>query len=116
RGQTDASRYGPAGTGRHGSPVARGSARRDRAASAVATRVCVLPPFATTAPDPHSKTPLEAPLVDRGACIIRAFFPACVTSHANVHVILLAAFFPLPRLRGKGGSRHSREPGESLCA
>ena len=28
-------------------------ARRDRAASAVATRVCVLHPFATTAPDPH---------------------------------------------------------------
>jgi len=45
-------------------------ARRDRSASAVATRMCVLHPFATTAPDPHSKTPLEAPLVDRGTCII----------------------------------------------
>ena len=66
RGQTDASRYDPAGTGRHWSPVTRGSARRDRAASAVAARVCVLHPVATTAPDPHSKTPLEAPLVDRG--------------------------------------------------
>src|SRR5436853_7398572 len=42
------------------------SARQDRAASAVAARVCVLHPVATTAPDPHSKTPLEAPLVDRG--------------------------------------------------
>src|SRR5947209_2110279 len=28
-------------------------ARRDRSASAVATRVCVLHPVATTAPDPH---------------------------------------------------------------
>src|SRR5947209_15483408 len=46
-------------------------ARRDRSASAVATRVCVLHPVATTTPDPHSKTPLEAPLVDRGAGIIR---------------------------------------------
>src|SRR4051812_25518001 len=45
----------------------------------VATRVCVLHPVATTAPDPHSKTPLEAPLVDRGGCIIRAEFAACVT-------------------------------------
>ena len=36
-------------------------ARRDRAASAVATRVCVLHPVATTAPDPHFRTPPEAP-------------------------------------------------------
>jgi len=34
RGQIDASRYGPAGIERHWSPVARGSADRDRAASA----------------------------------------------------------------------------------
>ena len=57
-----------------GSPVMRERAHRDRAASAVAARVCVLHPVATTAPDPHSKTPLEAPLVDRGARIIRAVF------------------------------------------
>jgi hypothetical protein len=41
------------------SPVARGSARRDRSASAVARWVCVLHPFATTAPDPHRRTPPE---------------------------------------------------------
>ena len=59
-------------------------ARRDRAASAVATRVCVLHPFATTAPDPHSKTPLEAPLVDRGARIIREVFRAGITYFREV--------------------------------
>jgi len=48
------------------SPSGARLARRDRAASAVATRACVLHPVATTALDPHSKTPLEAPLVDRG--------------------------------------------------
>ena len=59
-------------------------ARRDRAASAVATRVCVLHPFATTAPDPHSKTPLEAPLVDRGARIIRQVLTAGINYFRGV--------------------------------
>jgi len=56
------------------SPATRVSARRDRAASAASARVCVLHPSETTAPDPHSKTPLEAPLVDRGAGIVPQVF------------------------------------------
>jgi len=47
-------------------------ARRDRSASAVATRVCVLHPFATTAPDPHRRTPPEG--APRGSR--RAHYPA----------------------------------------
>ena len=54
-------------------------ADRDRAASAVAARVCVLHPVATTAPDPHLRTPPEAPLVDRGTRIIRQVFRAGIT-------------------------------------
>jgi hypothetical protein len=51
-------------------------ARRDRATSAAGRWVCVLHPCPATAPDPHHKTPPEAPLVDRGGCIIGAVFGA----------------------------------------
>src|SRR5262245_42808776 len=51
-------------------------ARRARAAAVAGTRLCVVLPCAATAPDPRSKTPLEAPLVDRGARIIGEDFRA----------------------------------------
>jgi len=82
-------------------------ARRDRAASAVATRVCVLHPSATTAPDPHLRTPPEAPLVDRGACIIRAFFPACVSFHTNVNEVVRTGFLS-PSACGERVARRTR--------
>jgi hypothetical protein len=46
-------RLGPAEAPAPVVPSGARLARRDRSASAVATRVCVLHPFAATAPDPH---------------------------------------------------------------
>jgi hypothetical protein len=78
-------------------------ARRDRAASAVSARVCVLHPSETTAPDPHSKTPLEAPLVDRGGCIIRQVLRAGITFFREVIPAMWERLrFPSPRAAGRG--------------
>src|ERR1044072_6862284 len=59
-------RLGPAEAPAPMVPSGAWQGRRDRSASAASARVCVLHPSEATAPDPHSKTPLEAPLVDRG--------------------------------------------------
>ncbi len=48
-------------------------ARRDRTASAAPAKGVRVAPQPATAPDPHSDA-LEAPLVDRGGCIIRQDF------------------------------------------
>jgi hypothetical protein len=87
-------------------------ARRDRTASAVSARVCVLHPSETTAPDPHSKTPLEAPLVDRGADIILQDFRAGITFFREVIPAMWKRdsrpAFPRPAQRGEGGIRAQR--------
>ena len=56
RGQIDASRYDPASIDRRWSPVARGMACRDRAASAAVLGRYVRHPHAATAPGPSLVT------------------------------------------------------------
>jgi hypothetical protein len=85
-------------------------ARRDRAASAARLRVCVLHPNRATAPDPHFKTPHEAPLMDRDRNIIRLPCGDAATQMCSLCDFILCDLFLTtsrisPLLSGRDTSR-----------